>query len=168
MADYCDVASVRLALNITSDGSIAENSIWSAAGLTDEQIGDAIQEAMVVVDSYVTVDADAVPGRIKYLTRSIAAYYATLSFRVSKDLTDTDPVIRRYNSAMDLLKGLRTGATTPLPPPVGGPDTATDVGAINPYDDNLWSASDWFGRCGNSSPFYPYYDHETGQWIGGY
>lgn len=127
---YTTPSKVRGAL--TPSGS--ESDLSTAAGFSDVQLNATIIEAQAVVDSYLSSqypvplpaavlqpDGTA-PEPVGSLTRDIAAYYATLTYRRGKDITETDPVVRRYNAAINLLARLASGQSTipGLENPAGG------------------------------------------------
>lgn len=144
---YCSVESVRLALAPTADGKIesSDTDASSPSKLQVTQLQDAILEAMGVVDTYIDVPTP-VPSRVGYLTRNIAAYLATLSYRESKDITDEDPIVRRYNNTMALLKGIRDGSLEPV-------KEKEDPTVFNPYVGNLWGPEN-FALGGTDWPFH--------------
>lgn len=85
----------------------------TAADFDDTQLNDAIAEADSVIDGYIgayyKTPVDGAPHPIDYLSRNIAAYNATLSYRKGQDLADQDPVIRRYNGSIAFLTLVSTG-----------------------------------------------------------
>src|SRR4051794_29296313 len=110
---YSTVAEVRSALTPAPNLTTGRGS---AAELTDEQIADAIAEADSRIDSYIggryvtpvaPLDPNANPltysNVIAFLSRDLAAYLATLTYRGNQDLTDNNPVYRRFADAMSLL-----------------------------------------------------------------
>lgn len=159
MKGYCIPHDVRLALAPLSEFS--EKS--TAASLTDEQINDAIDEAEDIVDSYVlgryTIpiidfeqdDPDnpgfvlvynVAPDPVRGLTRNIAAYLATLTFRKNKDLPEDDPIRLRYRMTMEILGSIR-GSVSILPdvfePVTSGSDA---VYVENLYQGTLFGMED--------------------------
>lgn len=124
----------------------------TAADLGDPQLVDAISEADAQIDlmlnrRYATPVADTdVPNLVRWWSRDIAAYYATLTYRKGRDLTAQDPVALRYNSAIVALTAVRDGKNLlnlPEPTSAAG-DTGSVSGAsapINPYNGTL------FGPC---------------------
>jgi phage gp36-like protein len=132
---YCAPSDVRNAL--APDG--ASGGTNTAADLDDPSIIDAINEASSVVDSYVsgpydTSIGDVIPTVISFWTRDIAAYYATLTWRKSKDLTPQDPVTLRYQAALAGLEGIAAGTVSiPMPQDVGEQaDVEVPVGMQTP------------------------------------
>lgn len=88
----------------------------TAAELGDTRITEAIESAEAEVNVRlatrytVPFDSNAVPDVVGDLTRDIAAYLASLTYRQNKDFSsEQDPVLRRYQRALDLLKALATG-----------------------------------------------------------
>ena len=146
---YSTTEDVRNALAPTL---AAANS--TASGLTDEQIEDAIAEADGRIDSYIGARyvtpvlavglPPLVPSVIVYLSRDIAAYMATLTFRRSKDMTDQDPVYRRFAEAKASLIAVSKGqASLPIPENTGNAASQGAGQAINPYAGNLFVDRDF-------------------------
>lgn len=129
---YCSITDVRTALTGKSTATTGTNT---AADLPDSAIEDAIAEASATIDAYVggpyptTTPQVPLPDVIKYWTRDIAAYLATATFRQGKAMSDTDPIVRRYNLIMDQLHLITTGALT-ISKPLDG-QTAV---VVNPTD----------------------------------
>lgn len=76
----------------------------TTGALPDEAIEAAIEEAQAGVDAklrtrYTLPLAEPVPALVKSVTRDIAAFLATLTYRQEKDIPDGDPIIRRYERA---------------------------------------------------------------------
>lgn len=146
---YSSANDVRKAL--TPGGSAADTS--TAAGLDDTQIEDAIAEADSTVDAHlrsrytIPQDPDNVAvavAPVRWWSRNIAAYLATLTFRRNKDLTEDDPVRLRYNQTMALLIAIRDGkANLSLPPVVDGAGTGTDITVINQYEGTMFGLEDF-------------------------
>jgi phage gp36-like protein len=116
---YCAITDVRMALS----GSVAATGTQTASDLPDAAITDAITEASATIDAYVggpytaTTATLPVPNVIKYWCRDIAAFLATATWRKSKDVKDTDPIVRRYNFVRSQLQLVVTGklvVATPL------------------------------------------------------
>lgn len=153
---YSLIADVRNALS--PDGSQDPST---AASLSDAQLQDAIAEADGVIDAYVgsryqIVQDATVPGAatspVRWWSRSIAAYYAQLTWSRNQDVPEEDPVRQRYESVMTLLKAVNDGSIQLPLVPLGGVDTS-DVFVYNLYDGNLFEPS-MFGLdrvgCGGS------------------
>lgn len=148
---YSTAVDVREALSPTQGGAPGQ----TAAGLSDEQINDAIAEADSIIDgfvggSYVTTP---VPPIVHFWSRDIGAYLATLTWRKSNDITDDDPVVRRYQLALLQLQGIAKGTVTvPLPDP---PAVVTGNAYVaNQYEGNLFNAAQ-FDMFGGSPLFNP-------------
>lgn len=159
---YCTATDVRNALN---PGGAGQAGGGTAASLDDTAINDAISEADGTIDTYLrtgtryavpTETAQQDPGTgpvtvtvaikpVRFWSRNIAAYLATLTFRRGKDLPADDPVRLRYTDTMTLLTAIRDGkGEAPLPAPdssSGG--TSGEVFAANAYDQPLFGASDF-------------------------
>jgi len=142
---YSTPADVRLALAPTA----AEQDPNTAASLADTQLMDAIREADGRIDTFIggRYATPVIPGPdgtvepIRSLSRDIAAYLATLTYRKSSDLTNDDPVYRRFAWSMDLLQRVADGdLPLPIPP---NEDDVTDGGVTVV---NQWRG-DLFGPC---------------------
>lgn len=150
---YSTVEEVKLAL---TPSTAPTNT--TAASLTDTEILDQIAEADGRIDAYIgaryvtpvapldpAADPLVYPATIKFLSRDIGAYLATLQFRRSKDMTNDDPVYRRFVEAMNLLKAV-AGGTASLPglPENGGDTSGAGAGdPISPYNGDLFSVCDF-------------------------
>lgn len=105
----------------------------TAASLTDEQIGDALVDASNQVDAALGFTYPTpftlmpYPMLVVQVTRDIAAYLSDLTYRGTKDYGTSDPVVLRYQRALQMLKDLASGASRLVDwPPVGDP-TLTDM-----------------------------------------
>jgi phage gp36-like protein len=157
-ATYCTAEDVRAAL--APGGTQASGE--TAADLSDWQISDAIVESQDIVNAYTSayditmimvtevsdgdpnageVPFEVAPDPIRRWTRSIAAYYAALTYRKNKDLPEGDPVRLRYEAVMAMLERVRNGSVIiDLPKK----DTsAHDVEIFNPYDGTLFGPEDF-------------------------
>lgn len=133
----------------------------NASDLSDQQLQDAIAEADARIDSYIggryatpvqpAPGAEIAPSPIAYWSRDIAAYLATLTKRKNQDLSDQNPVTRRFNLVMADLTAVRAGNSTLAIPPVvdSGSNEGSGAGpAMNPYVGNLFTADDFgIGAC---------------------
>lgn len=152
---YSSVFDVRNAL--TPGADTADKS--TAAGLTDAQIEDAIAEADAVINAYcsdgyivplmdVTISEDPLVVAslavqpLRFWSRDLAAYLATLTFKRNKDVPENDPVRLRYTMIMEMLRMVRAGKMNlPLDAtPDTGPGT---VSTHNLYTGNLFGAEDF-------------------------
>lgn len=110
-AMYCQPSDIRDNLGGTDAGT------GTAAMLEDYQLNAAIAQASAKVSayvgtSYVVDDADpviVVPDLVKTCTVQIATFYATLTYRKGKDLSQYDPVLLGYNDAIATLKDVVAG-----------------------------------------------------------
>jgi hypothetical protein len=164
MTDYCTVQDVRNALTPDASGEIEYPE--TAASLPDWQIEDAIHEAMTVVDMNVRPrymiateevdvpapteeDPDATTmvtvakSPIRWWTRSVAAYYATLTFRKNKDLSEDDPIRLRYEGTMSNLMAVRDGAQDLFDFDPAEPGVSGDVTVVNQYEGKLFGPEDF-------------------------
>ena len=163
---YSTVKDVKDALAPTAQQN------GTAATLSDTQIADAINEADAVINTYLgsiytipllpvdpPTDPPASYGQepVRYWSRDIAAFLATLTFKRNQDVPADDPVRLRFNLAMKMLDDIKNGKTTLPFPPAGGNDGAgafvfnTIPHMFNPLD----SGYGW--RYG----FMPYVQEET-------
>lgn len=144
---YSTPADVRAALVPGGGATVPDPKSNTAADFDDPQLQDAISEADARVDSYLAAlyvtPVTETSATVKALSRDIAAYLATLTYRKGKDLQDADPVIRRYNDAIGFLKDAAAGRVT-LTIPTNSGDTATgEAGdALNRYTGDLFSQCD--------------------------
>lgn len=86
----------------------------TAASLGDPEIDEGIARVESRVDTYLrrfyTVPlVEPVPAIVRDLTTDLAAYDLTLAYYKSTDISDQDPVVRRYRDARDLLNSLASG-----------------------------------------------------------
>lgn len=164
---YSTVTDVRNALNPGGAGRGANDGTalntpgggGTAAALDDAAITDAIREADGTIQTYLRVGTVyAVPTEqvvqngtayevalapVRYWSRNIGAYLATLTWRRGKDLSSDDPVRLRYTDTMTILTAIRDGkGQAPLPPPT--PPNATSGGFTqNPYEGSLFTSEDF-------------------------
>ena len=148
---YSTVTDVRNAL--------APGGQWTgtAATLEDPEIEDAIRQADSRIHSYLRLryeipvemveqgdppqPHEVAPAPVRYWSRDIAAYLATLTFKRNKDVSPDDPVRLRHNAAMSELTDARKGVITlPFPPPV--PDDSS-VTVVNQYVGRLFGPEDF-------------------------
>jgi hypothetical protein len=166
MTAYCTVQDVRNAL--TPKGASADDTEAgkTASTLPDWQIEDAIVEAQTVIDLHVgsryqiinidlqelsdpndedseLVTVNVAPQPIRAWTRSIAAYFATLTFREHKDLEERDPIQLRYSAIMQLLVGILNGIYNLPLPPVGDEDADAGVEIFNIYEGEMFTLDDF-------------------------
>jgi len=158
---YLQPDDVRLILAGT------ENAAGTAASLTDNDLTDAIAEAQDEVDGRLAAryetPFDAPPTVVVNITRDIAAYLATLTYRRGDPIQPTETVQLRYNRAQNLL-GQAANGTLPLLLPGGTPgqtegeNEPADV--ENPYDGDLFQMRDFgigpvISESSIGSPFWP-------------
>lgn len=127
-----------------------ESLTGTAAGLTDDDLTQAIEEAQTEIDGrlvgrYDTPFTDP-PTLVVALTRDIAAYLATLTQRRGEPIAANEPIQLRYNRAQTLLAQAASGA---LPLAVPGADPGqtegeTEAGVVaNRYDGDLFGPADF-------------------------
>jgi phage gp36-like protein len=145
---YVTPTDIRNALASTS------NLPGSAAVLQDADLNDAISEAQSEVDGKLAnrygpllpFAAGSVPTLVVNITRDIAAYLATLTYRRGNPIQPGDPVQLRYTQAEKKLDAIAAG-TIELPTPDGATGTqeaANPTGVVaNPVDGDLWNAADF-------------------------
>ena len=164
MPTYCTVQDVKLALAPVSEWADDDDS--TAVSLPQDQIEDAINEAEAIVKSHLLVryvitpaqtvqivlpvgdppveeDVMAAPQPVRYWTRDIAAFLATLTHRKGKDLGEDDPIRLRYNMVMGFLMAVRDHKMN-LDLPVVGSDAGADGGVtvVNLYEGKLFDLED--------------------------
>lgn len=151
---YSTPASVRKAIVPSSDGNEPTTATHTAADLSDAALSDAIAEADSTIDGYIgsryqtPVPPDATTGKIPnplpFWSRNLAAYFATLTFRGSQDLGDSDPISRRYKDTLSALKSVSSGHMNLNAPANTGPSSSVEAGSpVNPYVGDLWSPEDF-------------------------
>lgn len=116
---YCTVDDVRAVLSAQGVSDTA-----SAASLSDDDLQAAIDDTSSEVDARLAVrydvpfdddretEAKPVPRLVRNITRDIAAYKATLTYRRGAPLETTDPAQLRYNAATKLLSLVVNGQAT--------------------------------------------------------
>lgn len=130
----------------------------TAATLDDDRLWDAIKQADSMIDSYASKytiprveefiaeegkTITIAPAPVRYWSRDIAAYLATLTFKRSQDVTVDDPVRLRFNLAMSELVAIRDGrATLPFPLKNALTNSALPV-VINQYTGSLFRPADF-------------------------
>jgi phage gp36-like protein len=141
---YAQVDEVRTVL--ARDPSQYANT---AASLDDAAITGHIASAQAQVDGRlsgrytVPFPADAVPQLVVDITRDIAAYLADLTYRQGLDYeTDRDPVVLRYQQAMQMLGQIAAGQID-LPVEPGTSETGGLLTARNRYNGDLFGLSDF-------------------------
>jgi hypothetical protein len=128
---YCTPADIRDNVSGTDAGT------GTCAALTDGQLYAAIDRASAKVSAWTGADYDlaAVPDLISDLTVQMATFYATLTYRKSRDLSAMDPVYLQYVDAMATLTAISKGQiqVVPTPPaePPGTPPPAVAPRVIN-------------------------------------
>jgi phage gp36-like protein len=137
----------------------------TAASLTDEQIGTAIESAQSLIDARLAVAyrvpfADPAPKLVVRIATGLAAFDADQTYREVRDYaSELNPVYLRYKEAMLLLDQLQKGSAA-LPdydPPEdddGGPDPANgNIVAV--YNPDLCAADAAYrSRCDPMWGFY--------------
>ncbi len=152
-APYSTVENLRMAL---APSGVDQRTGDTAAGMTNTQLIDAINEAAGEVDLRLArryaVPFAPVPPIVSQLTRDIAAYTATLTHRRGNTLDADHPVRLRYTKAVELLTALANG-TIEIEGASGGDDaqaTVVNVGETALFaaeDFGIWRGYDW-GRRG--------------------
>lgn len=157
MSTYCNVKDVRTALTA---GAVKE----FAAELDDWQIEDAIDAAEGVVNTYISMrytvptseieveDPDnpgsvlvfeVAPSPIRYWTRDIAAWYCVLTHRMSKDISEDDPIRLRRNEVIEMLTAVRDRKSNLPLPPVGQSESKDGLTVFNLYEGRLFGPEDF-------------------------
>lgn len=155
---FSSVIDVRTAL--TPGAVSGDNS--TASKLEDEQIADAIAEADSRIVSYLP-DGYTIPTQqvqqgegddppppttlahnlIRFWSRDIAAYLATLTFKRNKDVSENDPVRLRYNAAMADLVRVTKGELTLPEDEDPSDDGLGDVVVYNQYEGRMFGLEDF-------------------------
>lgn len=144
-----------------------ETDASTAAGLPDESIDDAIEEAGSEIDGflrgrYVVPVPDATS--VRYYARDIAAYLATLTFKRNEPMSVDDPVSLRYSDAIRHLVAIRDGKEfLDLPPQVSEQVGGNAYAAvINPYPGGMFGPADFFDGLTGPEVFPS--DNRNGGW----
>lgn len=157
MGTYCTVKDVRTALTA---GAVKE----FAAELDDWQIEDAIDAAEGVINTYISArytvpvsdieeeDPDN-PGNviinevaaspIRYWTRDIAAWYCVLTHRMSKDISEDDPIRLRRNEVIEMLTAVRDRKSNLPLPPVDDGQSMDGLEVFPLYEGTLFGPEDF-------------------------
>jgi hypothetical protein len=128
---YAAPADIRNA--VAPDGSF----VGTCAELDDEQLQTHLQRAEDLVNGYTDVrfSSGNVPGIVKDLEISLAAFYATLAYRKGKELSETHPVYLAYQDAQTTLKGIKAGSVNFETPTL---DTDVSPQRRRPKVNNAW------------------------------
>ena len=120
---YCLPSDIRANVAGTDAGT------GTCAQLGDDQLNAAITQASAKVSayagtSYVIDAADpvvVVPDLVRTCAIQLATFYATLTYRKGKDLSQFDPVLLSYNDAISTLKDIAAGRVDVDPGSPGDP-----------------------------------------------
>lgn len=160
---YSTPADVRDALR---DAVNIDEDEVTGANLDDDQLEDQIAEADATIDTYIgryyatPVDVSGGPVEpVRSWSRSIAAYLATLAYRMSQDSSDQDPVYRRYAHTMAQLVGVSKGELKVNLPTLPESSTQNDVAIANRYEGDLFVPGDFSIGEAPTSP-----DWNVGTW----
>jgi len=148
---YSTPDQVRSALSSAWEEGVITNT---AADMDDPHIEEAINSADERINSYIgeryvtpvvpLPEPPDYPDGLVFLSRDLACYFATLTWRKSKDLTNDDPVARRYVDAMALLTLIARGqASLPIPPNTGDTGNQGAGAPVNPYEGDLFGTRDF-------------------------
>lgn len=125
----------------------SENNSGTAAGLSDADINEAITEAQQEVDGRLsdkyTTPFTSPPAIVVSITKNIAAYLATLTYRRGNPIQTTEPIALLYTRAQNLLAQIVSGAFPLQSPTDGSDEAATGPAVSNPTDGDLWSENDF-------------------------
>lgn len=120
---YCLPSDIRANVAGTDAGT------GTCAQLEDAQLSAAIAQASAKVSAYAGtawfVDAAdpviVVPDLVKTITIQLATFYATLTYRKGKDLSQFDPVYLGYQDAVKTLTDIVNGVIEIAPTPPADP-----------------------------------------------
>lgn len=125
----------------------------TAASLTDAQIEEAIDSATNEVEARLSGQyivpfslPPNTPPLVAEIVRDIAAWLADLTYRQDVDYTTgNEPMLLRYQRALDLLTRIETGAITlPGADTPELPTTGSGTGQpINPYEGDMFRLKDF-------------------------
>lgn len=118
----------------------------TAASLTDTDLVTAIDEAQQEVDGrlaarYAVPFTDPPPAVVASVTRDIAAWLATLTWRRGEPIAATEPAALRYQRAEGLLGQLASGNLSLDVDPA--PVAASQAAVANRYDGDLFGPDDF-------------------------
>lgn len=169
---YCTVQDVRNALTSggkSVESTTYDSTGKTAASMADWQIEDAIVEAMTLVKSFLlkrykivnedveeprinpdgTVDdppvlitVNVAPQPVRAWTRSLAAWYATLTDRQGKDLEERDPIQLRKDQVLQSLLQV-ANRTLDLDLTLSDDGSGSGVSVVNVYEGNLFTLEDF-------------------------
>lgn len=136
----------------------------SAATLSDDDLFEAIFEAQSEVNArlaarYTVPFADDVPPLVISITRDIAGYLATLTYRRGEPVQTGDPVLLRYTRAQALLTQAANGnLVLPIADGIATGNEAATANAVvaNPVDGDLWTVNDFDLRTRVTVPGWPW------------
>jgi phage gp36-like protein len=129
----------------------------TAASMTDPQLQFAIDDATTLVDGYTgtAYEDEDVPRLVQTLTKAVAAYYATLTFRKNVALDQRDPTLLRYQDAVVTLKSIAAGEINPVPFREADPTDVppAQVFVQNPFTGTLFTPRDFHLGAGRGCPW---------------
>jgi phage gp36-like protein len=121
--------------------------------MSDAEITEAISDAQTEVDARLQgyapapFDVTAIPPIVARVTRDIAAYLATLTFRQGDPMLPDHPVALRYAAAQGILAAIAKGT---MEAPGAPPDT--DGGAEEQTASVINFSETWYQRPGAPWP----------------
>lgn len=146
---YSSIADVRAAL---APGSSAVNPA-TAASLSEDQITSQINEADGVINAYIGVrydipqdpsDLSVAVSPIRWWSRTIAAFLATLVYKQNKDVGPDEPIRLRYREVMGFLEDIRDGKMDLNLAESTATTSSGEVYVFNQYEGDLFSKDQFF------------------------
>lgn len=141
---YLDPADLRTTLAGSTDTS------GTAATLSDDDLYDAIWEAQAEVDGRLgerfNTPFTNPPALVVNITRDIAAYLATLTYRRGEAIGQTEPIQLRYARAETMLQQAAIGVlmlTVPGSDPTETVGGGSEAVVVNPTSGPLWTERDF-------------------------
>lgn len=142
-ASYCLPSDIRSNVAGTDAGT------GTCAALSDDQLTNAINQASAKVSAYVgtsfVVDAAdpviVIPDLVKTITIQLATFYATLTYRKGKDLSQFDPVVlgaaEANRTLQDIVSGkIEVSPTAPADPTDRPGYTRNTIPRVFDYSDS--------------------------------
>ncbi len=142
---YTDPSEVRKVLDPKSDGTAATADPGTAASMSDAQLGEAIEEADQEIDAVLggvyQVPFSPTPPVIARISRDIAAFLATTTFRKNDPMDRDEPVVRRHDRAQQMLGQARQGQYDVSD--VAPVSTERESAVVNRRESDMFSLSDF-------------------------
>lgn len=144
---YTTPAKIRGLLVPAGGASPSASDKSTPASFNDETLQQFIEEADALIDATLAVryavPFNPTPRLVEAISGAFSAYYATLTYRKTKNLESTDPANLRYRRYTSVLEDLARGT---ISLPGTDDDMSGDAEALNPYNGDLWDLQDFDTR----------------------